>query len=65
MVEVAGDEITITHPDKVMFPSVAASMVQPVDALEGGELDVGEAEPGSAGADELPCVRGLEDHGSG
>lgn len=40
--------------------AVEAAVVEPVDVLEGGELDVVESLPGAAAVDEFPLVEPVE-----
>jgi hypothetical protein len=40
--------------------AVASPVVEPVDVLEGGELDVVEAVPGAVRLNELPLVEPVE-----
>jgi hypothetical protein len=45
--------------------AVKAAVVEPVDVLEGGELDIVEAAPWSLAADELGLVETVEALGQG
>ena len=45
--------------------ALEATLVEPVDVGEGGELDIGEALPGAVAVDELPLVEPAERLGQG